>query len=365
MKREREEELVGRIELHELNTQTPAEIRARFKIKAQRKIVKLVQETKLSESDYSTLVLCSMQTLLSPVQQVATGREGQVPCEGYFIVVKTTEPNVPIYEKGFIFFPPSGTYRSTKQAVNNLKDRIAQSHCIDPSLHLHAGQQWSRALTMANDVSMKICKSVDDLAGVMDAVMTAADSLRESKVSTSVFVTESGSRGSVELALQWMKNQSRMKLSSVCVQTPEMIFGEDWCSEDIIGKDAPRVGGSEFDRCVAHPQTSLNRFGQLFFCARDECRVLHKKLRRYAEYVAASTGDEDVVERVADAAGGGDGGEDSDDIPDFLKDLERMEQEDATRGDGGGMYAVYGEHGTVRVVVDVGSDDDDETPIAA
>lgn len=350
IKREREDDQLGKIVMREHHTRTPAEIRARFKITAERKFLRFAQETNLSESDFTTIVLCSMQTLLSPVQQVATGREGQVPCEGYFIVVKTSEPSRPIFEKGFIFFPPQEAFRRTKQAVQNLSNRIAQSHGIDPREYASTGQRWRQQLQSTNDMSMAICKSVDDVAGILDAVVTAADSLRDSKMSTTVFVTDSGSKGAVELALFWMQTQRRMKLSSVAVQTPEMIFGDDWCDEGVIG-ELPLMG-DEHDRCVAHPRSSLNRFGQPFFCARDECRVLHRKLRLYAQYCEASLS--------TDSGAGQQGGDpldgsDTESVPEFLKDLQRMEEEEQNAERGCQHPA-----GDYHVQVDLGSDDDDE-----
>lgn len=349
MKRAREE---GDIVLSVVQSRTPAEVRARFKITSERRFLRLAQETNLSDSDYTTIVLCSMQTLLSPVQQVATGREGQVPCEGYFVVVKTSEPSRPIYEKGFIFFPPQESFRRTKPAVKNLSDRIAQSHGIDPRESATAGQRWRQQLQSSNDVSMVVCTSVDDVAGLMDAVVTAADSVRDSKMSTTVFVTDSGSRGAVELSLFWMQTQRRMKLSSVAVKTPEMIFGEDWCDESIIGACPPRVGENEMDRCVAHPRSSLNRFGQPFFCSRDECRVLHRKLRLYADYCEASL----TLNENNDAAD--DGGSDTESIPEFLKDLQRMEEEDEAQQLMNVTASTLPQ--VDHVPVEIGSDDDDE-----
>lgn len=267
------------------------QINARFKYKKKAKRLRLEQSDE-SEEDNTFVVLCALQTLLAPVRQVKMGLEGQVPCEGYFVVVDVTNPTIPVYEHGFIFFPPNGTFRKTKEAVANLINRCSRVHGIDVLSDVRrTKQRLQESAIAANDFSITICTSIDEMAAVVDKVVTAVSKLKSTQDSTTLFLTEANGHTAAELSLQWMRAQSKMKMSKVAVKELHRTFPD---MERVDGLLTTLSHSSE-SRCCGHPLTYLNEFGKPFYCCKEAVVHLHKRLVALSDWYDQLAADDDAA----------------------------------------------------------------------
>eukprot|EP00331_Platyophrya_macrostoma_P001622 CAMPEP_0176408432 /NCGR_PEP_ID=MMETSP0127-20121128/1950_1 /TAXON_ID=938130 /ORGANISM="Platyophrya macrostoma, Strain WH" /LENGTH=212 /DNA_ID=CAMNT_0017787721 /DNA_START=324 /DNA_END=962 /DNA_ORIENTATION=+ len=168
-----------------------------------------------------------------------------------------------------------------------------------------------------------ICTSVDDVARVMDRVISAVDSAKECQDATTVFLTSSLLLKDAQLSFLWMQTQSRMKLSKIEVKDLSECFPSiDESVMELVRAEVAQDEGS--CRCVVHPPESLNAFGIPFVCCKLESFKLLKAVQILCETLDA-VGDEGETLAESMPAEENDGGSGSDNDESWWQaEMERM-----------------------------------------
>lgn len=283
-----------------------------------------LKQSRSTDDDHSIVVLCAFRTLLAPVQQVGMGMNGQVPCEAQFIAIKPDRPSEIIVNAGFIFIPPIGSYSQKKNALDSLAARVRGAHGIDPRTSFNQRELWKKAALSRSDVDTHVCTSVNEVALVMDRVISAVDCRKESQDATTVFLTSSQLLKEAQQSFLWMQSQSRMKLSKIQIKELRDCFPSIDDSVMALVKAESAVH-ERSQRCVVHPPESLSEFGLPFTCCRFEAFKLLKAVQILCDAIA-EVSSEGRPEGEADAgAADNSDGDDSDDAW-WEAELQRMEK---------------------------------------
>ena len=242
----------------------------RFKPRRNYKAPRL-ENADYSEADVEVVVLCAMQTLLSPqeIPALSNTLNGQPPCEAYFIVVAADNPSKPLLERGFVFVPERRHFCQKKTALQNLEHRIKAVHGIDPNkrglvmLCRDRLQAHRQRLQNQNPPNSAGGDEADDyiftselsvvVSQVFQPVLDIVHRNKTEVGSTCLFLTtnDSSAMNQVKLSLKWLFAQSEVKPFRCAIHNLSDVF------PGVSDEAGQTFEDRNEHRCVLHSVTNL------------------------------------------------------------------------------------------------------------
>jgi hypothetical protein len=255
------------------------------------------RQGQLSDEDETVLILCSLQTLISPTQQSNFGANGQLPCEGHFIVLDVVNPRYPIFDKGFVFYPPSHLYRQSKDVLQSVELRSKTLHGVDPRRAKIELQRFEVHKKATGSTATIATEKAQDVAHLFEAMFQSVSKEKLAVGSgTALFVADKKRVSEVKQALLWMQSQpTKFKFPHICVKSIQEVLPE---MDNVLSQFESLTASSsstasstttseswkpDAHRCALHPRTSLNTYGNPLSCCMEEVRRMQHQLVKFSD----------------------------------------------------------------------------------